>query len=47
MILFHDVVQVRTGATATTMAKFALLLQFCNDFRIGGLAVDVITLGRG
>ena len=41
MILFHDIVQVRTGATATTMAQFALLLQFCNDFGVGGVAVDV------
>ena len=41
MILFHDVVQVRTGATATTTIQFALLLQFRNDFRVGGVAVDI------
>ena len=27
MILFHNIVQVRTGATATTTAQFVLLLQ--------------------
>src|SRR4051812_30130143 len=41
MVLLHNIVQVRTGATATTTAKFALLLQFCNDFGVGGVAVDV------
>ena len=38
MILFHNVVQVRTGATATTTAAFALLLQFRHHLRIGGVA---------
>ena len=28
VVLFHDVVQVWTGATATALAHFSLLLQF-------------------
>src|SRR5262252_8994301 len=34
MILFHNVVQVRTGTTATPTSEFALLLQFRHDLRI-------------
>jgi hypothetical protein len=41
MILFHDVVQVRTGTTATPTSEFALLLQFRHDLGIRGVAVDV------
>ena len=41
MILFHDVVQVRTGTTATPTSEFTLLLQFRHDLGIGGVAVNV------
>jgi len=41
MILFHDVVQVRTGTTATPTSEFALLLQFPHDLGIRGVAIDV------
>src|SRR5438270_3209702 len=41
MILFHNIVRVRTGATATTTAQFALLLQFRDNLGIGGIAVHV------
>src|SRR5215471_11896027 len=41
MILFHDVVEVRTGTTPTPTTQFALLLQFRHRLGIGGVAVDV------
>jgi hypothetical protein len=41
MILFHDVVPVRTGTTVTPTTQFALLLQFRHDLGIGGIAIDV------
>ena len=41
MILFHDVVQVRTGTTPTPTTKFALLLQFRHNLGIGRVAVNV------
>jgi len=41
MILFHDVVQIRTGTTATPTSEFALLLQFLHDLGIRGVAIDV------
>src|SRR5215471_21423976 len=41
MILFHDIVQVRTGTTATPTTKFALQLQFRHNLGIGRVAVDV------
>jgi hypothetical protein len=41
MILFHDVVQVRTGTTPTPTAQFALLLQFRHNLGIGSVAIDV------
>jgi hypothetical protein len=41
MILFHDVVQVRTGTTPTPTTKFAFLLQFRHRLGIGGVAADV------
>jgi hypothetical protein len=42
MILLHDVVQIRTGTTATPTSEFTLLLQFRHDLGIGGVAVNVV-----
>jgi hypothetical protein len=41
MILFHDVVQVWTGTTATPTPEFALLLQFRHDLGVGRVSVNV------
>ena len=40
MILFHQIVQVRTRTTPTPTTQFALLLQFRHHLGIGPVAVD-------
>ncbi len=41
VVLFHDVVQIRTGATATPPAQFPFRLQFRNHLRVRWVAVHI------
>jgi hypothetical protein len=41
VVLFQDVVQVRTGATATSPAQFSFCLQFRDQLGVGGVAVHI------